>query len=416
MTPSRTVDDLVRLLEGIDGRGYKAYKELSGAWTYPDFTLVFEHVQGDPFADPSRVRVVIPSATAAFPPGAFRSEARRWGTAALLVRTFRREADARARQRGSGRSGTVRMEPVGQIVLPQTAVQVDADGGIEARFAVGLPAKGRRIAAGEAIALLMQDVPDIVSASLKAAAHPAENVERCAAANEDADALRSALKPRGLVAFVADGAHLPRRSGVEDTPLDGEAVVPFASPPSFRVTIDLPNAGAVTGMGIPEGVTLIVGGGFHGKSTVLQALQLGVYNHRPSDGRELVVSRADAVKIRAEDGRSVAGVDISPFIDGLPGGRDTEGFTTENASGSTSQAAAIMEAWEAGAGVLLVDEDTSATNFMIRDRRMQELVPPEGEPITPFIDRVRALHREHGVSSVLVVGGSGDYLDVADHV
>lgn len=416
MTPSRTADDLVRLLEGIGGRGYKAYKDLTGAWTYPDFTLVFDHVQGDPFADPSRVRVEIPPATAAFPLDALRGEARRWGTAALLVRTFRREADARARRRGSGRSGTVRMESVGQIVLPQTAVQVDADGGAEARFAVGLPANGRRIAAGEAIELLTRDVPDIVSASLKASAHPADLVELCAAANEDAEALRSALKPRELVAFVADGAHLPRRSGVEDAPLDGEAVVPFASPPSFRVTIDLPNAGAVTGMGIPEGVTLVVGGGFHGKSTVLQAVQAGVYNHRPTDGRELVVSRADAVKIRAEDGRSVAGVDISPFIDGLPGGRKTRTFTTENASGSTSQAAAIVEAWEAGAGVLLVDEDTSATNFMIRDRRMQELVPPEGEPITPFVDRVRALHREHGVSTVLVVGGSGDYLDVADHV
>ncbi|MBT8488745.1 MAG: ABC-ATPase domain-containing protein, partial [Gemmatimonadetes bacterium] len=256
----------------------------------------------------------------------------------------------------------------------------------------------------------------IVGASLMAAAHPSDEVERCAAANEDAEALRSELKPRGLVAFVADGARLPRRSGVEDTPLDTDDVVPFTSPSSFRVSIDLPNAGPTTGMGVPEGVTLVVGGGFHGKSTVLQALQSGVYNHRPGDGRELVASRDDTVKVRAEDGRSVAGVDISPFIDGLPMGRRTTNFTTENASGSTSQAAAIVEAWEAGAHVLLVDEDTSATNFMIRDRRMQELVPSDGEPITPFIDRVRALHRDHAVSTVLVIGGSGDYLDVADHV
>ena len=169
-------------------------------------------------------------------------------------------------------------------------------------------------------------------------------------------------------------------------------------------------------MGIPEGVTLIVGGGFHGKSTLLQALQWGVYNHRPKDGRDFVVSIADTTKVRAEDGRSVSGVDISPFIGDLPLGKSTEFFSTPNASGSTSQAAGIVEAMEAGTKLLLIDEDTAATNFMIRDRRMQELVPKEHEPIVPFVDRVRQLHREKGVSTILVIGGSGDYLDVADTV
>lgn len=416
MPSPRTIHELVALLDRIDGRGYKAYKELTGAWEFPGFILVFDHVQGDPFADPSRVHVTIAPETAALPADAYRAEAHRWGAAALMARTFRREADHRSRGRGSGRSGTVRMESLGQIVLPQTAVLIDDHGAIEARFAVGLPGRGRRIAAGEAVELLTGDVVHIVSASLLATAYERAELERWAAANEDAEALRSGLEGRRLVGFVADGARLPRRSGVDDRPLATDDVVPFASPPSLRVTVELPNAGAVTGMGVPEGVTLIVGGGFHGKSTLLRALQAGVYNHCPDDGRELVVSRAETVKVRAEDGRGVAGVDISPFIDGLPLGRDTTAFTTRNASGSTSQAASIVEAWEAGATVLLVDEDTSATNFMIRDRRMQELVPSDGEPITPFIDRVRPLHRDHHVSTVLVIGGSGDYLDVADRV
>jgi predicted ABC-class ATPase len=233
---------------------------------------------------------------------------------------------------------------------------------------------------------------------------------------EDARALREQLAGRGLVAFVGDGARLPRHSGIDDRPLRDDGVIPFRSPPELRVALSAPNSGEVTGMGIPAGVTLIVGGGFHGKSTLLRALERGVYDHVPGDGRERVVTAASAVKVRAEDGRSVAGTDIRNFIGRIPGGGDTRFFVTSNASGSTSQAAAIVEALEVGARVLLLDEDTSATNFMIRDARMQSLIADEHEPITPFIDRARQLADEHGVSSILVVGGSGDYFDVADRV
>jgi predicted ABC-class ATPase len=308
------------------------------------------------------------------------------------------------------------MDAPRQEVLRQTAVQVHADGTVEARFRVGLPARGRRILGRQAALLLTEDVPELVAGALLAEAHAADALLLHAEANEDAEHLRALLEERGLVGFVADGAVLPRRSGVDDRPLEGDGVVPFRSPDALRVEVELPNAGTVVGMGVPEGVTLIVGGGFHGKSTLLRALERGVYNHRPGDGRERVVSHPHTVKIRSEDGRSVAGVDISPFIDGLPLGQDTHAFTSPNASGSTSQAASIVEALEVGARVLLVDEDTSATNFMIRDRRMQALVPKEGEPITPFVDRVRELHQALGVSTVLVLGGSGDYLDVADTV
>jgi predicted ABC-class ATPase len=169
-------------------------------------------------------------------------------------------------------------------------------------------------------------------------------------------------------------------------------------------------------MGLPKGVTLIVGGGFHGKSTLLRAIELGIYSHVPGDGREYVVTDPGAVKIRAENGRFVEKVNISPFIRTLPLLRDTTRFSTDNASGSTSQAANIMEALELGARVLLLDEDTSATNFMIRDRRMQELVAQDHEPITSFIDKVRPLYQDYGVSTVLVMGGSGDYFEAADQV
>ena len=178
----------------------------------------------------------------------------------------------------------------------------------------------------------------------------------------------------------------------------------------------LPNNGEITGMGIRKGVTLIVGGGYHGKSTLLNALEYGIYNHIPDDGREFVVTNADAVKIRAEDGRSIQSLNIDPFISNLPFDQDTTEFSTANASGSTSQAANILEALEVGASTLLLDEDTLATNFMIRDIRMKTLIAKEKEPITPFVEHVRSLYEEKGISTVIVMGGSGDYFSLADVV
>jgi predicted ABC-class ATPase len=234
-------------------------------------------------------------------------------------------------------------------------------------------------------------------------------------AAEDQEHLRGMLPQEGLVAFIGDGSILPRRSGVDDRSLEHGAI-PFHYPRDLVVEFELPNRGHVAGMGIPEGVTLIVGGGFHGKSTLLNAIERGVYNHIPGDGREMVVTHPGTVKIRAEDGRNIEKVNISPFINNLPLGKDTVRFSTENASGSTSQAANIMEFLEMGAKVLLIDEDTSATNFMVRDERMQELVAKKKEPITPFVDKVQKLYRDLKVSTILVMGGSGDYFDVADTV
>ena len=401
-------------LRRIDGRGYKAYKDLERqTFTFSDFTLHVDHVQADPFATASRFHVRIPQDVAGFPDSTYSNRSRSVALRDYLVRAFHRALSKVSERRGSGASGRVFVDPPGQEVLERSACEVD-DRLVEARFFVGLPAAGRRVLGREAEDMLVDALPQAVQAALHFPNLNEQNLRRYIHTCEDADDLRRRLVAFGLVAFVADGSILPRRSGVDQGPLEG--AVQFESPESLRLEVELPNRGKITGMGIRDGVTLIVGGGFHGKSTVLHSLERGVYNHVPGDGRELVVTDPTAVKVRAEDGRSVAGVDISSFIGSLPGGVETRHFTTANASGSTSQAANIAEALEAGSKLLLVDEDTSATNFMIRDRRMQALVEKRNEPITPFLDQVRNLYTEHGVSSVLVMGGSGDYFDVADTV
>jgi predicted ABC-class ATPase len=401
-------------LDRIDRKGYGAYRDLSGTHDLGHFVLFVDRVQRDPFAPPSLIR--IRTKVNPFDPMLFGNSVRRVAFEDFLTRSVEREIRRVVRgNRGSGGSGRVEIQRVSQVVLPRTSMVVEP-GYVEARMAVGLPARGRSVDASVARTVLLEELPEVVRRGLDPAPEGGVDVERAklhVESVEDADHLRGLLPGLGLVAFVADGAVLPRESGASDRPLR-EGAVPFGSPEEHRVEVELPNKGVVSGMGVAEGVTLVVGGGFHGKSTLLSALSWGVYDHVPGDGRELVVTRGDAVKVRAEDGRSVSGVDISAMIGDLPGGRSTKVFSTPNASGSTSQAANIAEAIEVGTSLLLVDEDTSATNFMIRDERMRELV--RREPISPFIDLVRPLHRSLGVSTVVVVGGVGDYLDVADRV
>jgi predicted ABC-class ATPase len=423
-------ESLQRHLRQLDNRGYKAYKDIEGNYDFSEFTLIIDYVQADPFAFPSKFRVRVPPNIAQIPGELFNSRSREIALRDYLTRQFDQAAHSISIKRGSGKSGLITVTGFGQEVLERTSAfiissntsDIEDLGGVELRFAVGLPAGGRSILGRQAAEMLCEDIPQIVSNSLKYPHLNAAECRRHVETVEDADWLRQQLAQNGLVAFVADGSILPRRSGVDNSPLLNNAVA-FQSPPSLKVEFNCPNRGLISGMGIPAGITLIVGGGYHGKSTLLRAIELGVYNRIPGDGREFVVTNPAAVKIRAEDGRSVAGVDISPFINYLPQGRDTAQFYTKNASGSTSQAANIIEALELVASskedlvpVLLVDEDTAATNFMIRDRRMQELIPKHKEPITPFIDKVKLLYADCGVSTILVMGGSGDYFDVADTV
>jgi predicted ABC-class ATPase len=409
--------DLEQTLLNLDRQSYKAYKQIRGRYQFPGFVLCIDHVQGDPFAAPSRVRVQVPQAGqqgAGFPSELFTTPSRAIALCDYLNREFYRQSRQRQDKRGSGKSGLIAIAAPVQQVLQRNAVLID-ETQVEARFVVGLPAQGRRILGRQAAELLCDDIPALVARSLRYASLDADAIRRHVETVEDADALRAQLRDRQLVAFIADGATLPRRSGIDDRPLTN-AVIPFRSPEALRVSLSCPNRGTVTGMGISNGISLIVGGGYHGKSTLLNAIAKGVYNHIPGDGREAVVTDTHAMKIRAEDGRSIVNVDISPFINHLPQGRSTQQFSSENASGSTSQAASIIEALEVGVTALLVDEDTSATNFMIRDRRMQALIAKKQEPITPFVDKIGQLYRDHGVSTILVMGGSGDYFDVADTV
>ncbi|WP_455221112.1 ABC-ATPase domain-containing protein [Kaarinaea lacus] len=410
---------LQQLLQQIDGKGYKAYKDIKGRYDFGSFTLTIDHVQGDPFAAPSRVSIQVPMQNAQFPKNLWQitngSNIRRIALEDFVARAVKRQLKKTIKgNRGSGCSGVIAIDTSGQQILHRNAVIIDS-GFIEARIVMGLPANGRRVAGRQAMEMFFNELPVIVDQALLYQHLPQDTLNLHVESAEDQHTLRDALKPRKLVAFIANNAVLPRRSGVSDEPLR-EGAIRFKSPAPLEVEIELPNAGRVTGMGIPEGVTLIVGGGFHGKSTLLHALERGPYNHIPGDGREQVAANSTAVKVRAEDGRAINKVNISPFIDRLPFGRDTRQFTTDNASGSTSQAANIIEAFECGAEVLLIDEDTSATNFMIRDERMQKLVVQDKEPITPLLYRIRELYEDYGVSSVIVMGGSGDYFDIADTV
>ena len=408
--------ELEKAFRRIDNRGYKAYQDIRGEYRFESFVLSIDHVQADPFAAPSRIRVKVPLSVSGLPAELHQGRVREIAFCDYLARSFHTAAfSGRGRSEGSGKSGFIGIERPGQEILERSSVVI-RNRQIEARIAVGLPAFGRRIAGEQARDIFFSRLPALAGRAFCAPCVDCDGLALHVQVKEDAGVLRDRLEKKGLVAFVANGAVLPRMSGVDDRPLKAGPVVPFRAPPSLEVTFDLPHRGSLTGMGVPEGITLIVGGGYHGKSTLLSAIEQGIYDHIPGDGREYVVSIPSAVKIRAEDGRSVQNVDISPFISNLPFGRDTRAFSTADASGSTSQAASIMESLEMGASLLLIDEDTSATNFMIRDHRMQELVAKDREPITPFIDRARTLYRRYGTSSILVIGGSGDYFDIADTV
>lgn len=415
--PSRSVAgtdaDLLDQLRHADGRPYGFYKKVAGAWDYGDFTLAIDHVQADPFAPPTALRAYATPQAMGLPEEALASSDARLAAADFLARAF----DEAIRARGAR---DVSIARAGALILQRSYASVLPDR-VEVRFQVKLPARGRTILGKSAARLFDVDVPNVVMDCFDFVSHDPDTTRKRSrllahiASYEDHRALQEQLETNGWVTFVADDSLLARRSGVSEAPLTGDGVVAFRSPDSLRVSVSLPHAGDVSGMAIPRGLTLIVGGGYHGKSTLLEAIARGVYAHVPGDGRELVATDPSATKVRAADGRAVTGVDISAFISHLPGGIDTTNFSTENASGSTSQAASIIESLQLGARSLLIDEDTSATNLLIRDTRMRDLVAADKEPITPLVDRVSSLTGA-GTSLIMVVGGSGAFLDAADRV
>ena len=410
----KSSNELRSMLRSVDHKSYPAYKSLAGIYQFPHFTLSIDHVQGDPFASPSSLHVEVGNKTAGFPPAYYEKDCSRIALQDHLTRQFASQfEDYNFKAKGSGKSGLLSITRCGQEVLERSACQI-TDSRIIARFHVGFPAFGRTINAGELEKILFDFLPRCVENSFFYQKLDKKKVEVAVFLAEDQEAIRRILQEEKLVAFVANGAVLPRKSGVSDLPMKDS--VPFCSPAAMERTFTLPHKGKITGMAIPQGITLIVGGGYHGKSTLLEALQTGVYDHIAGDGREYVITDHTAVKLRAEDGRSIRSVDISLFINDLPNKKDTSSFSTPDASGSTSQAAGVVENMEAGSRLFLIDEDTSATNFMLRDDFMQQVISREKEPITPFLERARDLYEKEGISTILVAGSSGAFFYIADKI
>lgn len=411
-----TAQDLKEILRRIEGRPYPAYKDTRGTYAFGPFLLSIDHVQGDPFAAPSDVSVLVKDP--GFPSDILRTRQTRIAAEDRILRFFGQALHRQSRPgKGSGKSGKLSVTRPGQEILERTSCHLYEDGSVRVRFNIGFPANGRRILARELERILFVTLPTVVNESLiykNYTPKMKEELQETWQLAMDQTAIRDQLKALDLAAFVADGSILPRESGVSQKPM--QEAVAFAAPESLAVEVETPFRGRIRGLGIRKGVTLIAGGGYHGKSTLLEALERGVYDHIAGDGRELVITDETAVKSRAEDGRSVQDVNISGFITNLPNGKDTLAFSTEDASGSTSQAAGLAEAIEAGTKTLLMDEDTSAANFMIRDNLMQEVVHGDQEPIIPFMDRVRELYEKDGISTILVAGSSGAFFSKADTV
>lgn len=410
----KSATDLRNILRQIDHKSYPAYKDTRGKYRFDKYVLSIDHVQGDPFAAPSKVSLIVPGSSNGFDRYFYETEVKRIAFEDLVLRKMASKIrDFSFQAKGSGKSGLLSISTPKQEVLNRSACVMNPETGeITVKMEVGFPANGRTINARELEKILFDFLPICVKQTLFQRSYNRTELERKVHLAEDQNYIREQLKEQGLAAFVANGSILPRKSGVSMLPM--KEAVEFTSPESMEVTMELPHNGTIKGMGIKRGITLIVGGGYHGKSTLLKALELGVYNHIAGDGREYVITDDSAVKLRAEDGRCIKKADISMFIRNLPNGRDTEQFYTEDASGSTSQAANTVEAMEAGAKVFLIDEDTSATNFMIRDELMQRVVHRDVEPIIPFIDRVQELYDNHGISTILVAGSSGSYFHKAD--
>lgn len=407
-------EELRQQLRSINRKSYPAYKGLKGLYHFGNYILSIDHVQGDPFASPSHVSIQISHRDAGFPVEYYKDTLTGTTLCDYLTRQFEKQISQYSfRAKGSGKSGLLTVSHCGQEILSRTACEI-TEKGITARFFVGFPANGRTINATELEKILFDFLPVCIQKSFFYSSLNAKELQNYIELAEDQEFIRQTLPAKNLCAFIADGSILPRESGISSRPM--KASVPFTSPDSLRISINLPHKGKITGMGIPKGITLIVGGGYHGKSTLLNALELGVYNHIPGDGREYVITDATAVKLRSEDGRFIKDVDISMFINDLPNKKDTRCFSTLDASGSTSQAAGIVESMEAGSHLFLLDEDTSATNFMVRDAFMQQVIQREKEPITPFLERAEDLYKKAGISTILVAGSSGAFFHIADTI
>jgi len=407
---------LMEFFTRIDGKPYASYGQLQGiSFQRSDYDLRFEHIQASPGAYPASVcSVRMTQMNLGLDPSDVSNKNRAIAVKDYILRVFNDGVEQNTRpNRGSHGSGSYQPIDLPPQILERNIVQFDNEG-VQFYFRISLPgSRDNRVLGKQACDMVMLELPRVIDFIKHSLTNQKKRLLKHCDSTEDMLLLQAKLKDHGLVAFIADGSILPRESGISEAPLKHGAV-PFFAPEDLAVRVDLPHAGTLRGLGIRCGVTALIGGGFHGKSTLLDSLVKSVYPHVPGDGREGVATDPSAVCICAEDGRSVNGVDISGFIPNVPGGADTRRFVTVNASGSTSEAAAIIEAVLSESRLLLIDEDSSASNFLNRDRIMRRLIPEE--TIIPLFDRVRDLYENHGVSTLIVTGGSSGYIGAADHV
>ncbi len=415
--------NLINRLTRLEGKSFGQLKSMAGLTSeFETFKLKFEHIQGSPGAHPASIfRVSVDLVDAGYKGQWTSTPVRKLAISDFLIRKFKKGIMKFAKQnRGVEGTGSFHTIELGQAILERDCVEITSDN-IFLWFIFSFPSRsggGGKLDVQETLIMLQQELSAIVAYALRPENYSQRTIqalEKHIQCTEDWHAIQDKLKDAGLVAFIADKALLPRKSGKDDCPMES-GVVPFESPKTLRVTFNLPGSRNITGLGIPAGVTVITGGGYHGKSTLLQSVTSGIYPKIPDDGRQYVVTRKDAVCIQAEEGRSVKGVNISPFIVSLPKGRKTDRFSTNDASGSTSQAASIIEAIETGAGTLFFDEDSCATNLLVRDEAIERILPLDREPIRPLVLSVRSLWKHHGISSVFVVGGLGAFLKQADTI
>ena len=399
---------LYQKIRTLNGKNYGLYKSLADKpWDFGDFALEFLHVQGDPYAPASRVVIKANLSMLGY--------AGEWGgefERRLALSDFlHRKLSRLVKEKYPEKDAAIVFDTAGPEMLVRNSLWID-NGELRACLQVRLPGDGRKIQAEAAAEILTMVLPDLVSAGLYYSKSDEPELQQYYRVLAERKEILSQLAARGLCAFVPDGAVLPRASGLSELPLEG--AVAFTAPEQMAVTLNVCGRD-IRGMGIPKGITVITGGAFHGKSTLLQALTRAVYPHIPGDGREGIVIDESALRVGVEDGRSVRGTDLSMFVRDLPGGVSTKDFNTLSASGSTSEAANLLEAMEAGAQTFLIDEDSSAVNFLIRDIRVRKLLGDDREPLIPLTDRIKEISAQ-GYSFILVAGACGDYLDLADNI
>ncbi len=415
------MQNLKTQIESIADQPYRHIRKLNGSYKFPGFDFRFIRIQGSPGANPASIaEITVPVKATGFPDLFMAKSIYRIAMADFIIRRFKLGIDRIAKQnRGRDGSGSFYTIEFSQKMLQRDCI-LFVDNDIELRFIFSLPAKGSgggQFDAGQAWLMFEKELTAMVDFALYYKNYDQASrqlLDRYLDVQHKREQIKNYLQKNGLTVFINNGAILPRQSGIDDRPAIGKNIVPFQSPMSCQVDIPISDTEVIQGMAIKEGITCITGGGYHGKSTLLQAIIAGVYAHIPDDGREYIVTREDAVFIRAEEGRSIRNVYISAFIGMLPNGMNTEQFSTDNASGSTSQAAMIVESLEAGSNLLLFDEDSCATNLMLRDELIAKVMSSTQEPIKPLYNSLRSLWCQYHVSMIFVVGGLGRFLQKAD--